>query len=64
MLTDAGDDMRKVGAIFQSDWLSLWALNVELQNFDPPPATEILIGRLSCACCRRETLSKPYADVC
>jgi hypothetical protein len=61
MLTYAGDDMRKVGAIFQSDWLSLWALNVELQNFDPPPATEILIGRL---CCRRETLSKACADVC
>jgi hypothetical protein len=30
-----GDDMRSVGDTFQSDWLSLWALNVHLDTFDP-----------------------------
>ena len=34
-VTQAGDDMKKVGQIFQSDWLSLWGLNVHLDTFDP-----------------------------
>ena len=42
----AGEDMRKVGEIFESDWLSIWGLNVHLDTFDPAPGTEVLIGRL------------------
>jgi hypothetical protein len=38
--------MRKVGEVFQSDWLSIWALNVHLDTFDPAAGTEVLIGRL------------------
>ena len=30
----------------QSDWLSLWGLNVNLDTFDPPPGTEVLVGRM------------------
>jgi len=45
VLQQPGDDMRKVGELFESDWLSLWALNVNLHTFDPPAYTEVLIGR-------------------
>jgi len=44
-LQQPGDDMRKVGELFESDWLSLWALNVNLHTFDPPAYTQVLIGR-------------------
>lgn len=45
-VTQAGDSMQLVGQIFESDWLSLWALNVELKTFDPPTGSTLLIGRL------------------
>eukprot|EP00290_Baffinella_frigidus_P020544 CAMPEP_0180194248 /NCGR_PEP_ID=MMETSP0987-20121128/2942_1 /TAXON_ID=697907 /ORGANISM="non described non described, Strain CCMP2293" /LENGTH=614 /DNA_ID=CAMNT_0022148989 /DNA_START=32 /DNA_END=1877 /DNA_ORIENTATION=- len=45
-LSQAGDTVQSIGALFRSDWLSLWGINVNLTSFVPPAGTEVLIGRI------------------
>ena len=45
-MSQPGDTMQSIGALFASDWLSLWGINVNLTTFAPAAGTEIFVGRL------------------
>jgi len=44
-LVQANDDLRKIGSIFQRDWLTIWSMNQGLTTFTPAEGSQVQIGR-------------------
>ena len=36
-----GDDVKKIGDMFEVDWLTLWGINTHLKSLATPPGSEV-----------------------
>lgn len=41
-----GDDVRRIGEMFELDWLTIWGLNVDLSIMTPPVGSQVMVGRM------------------